>query len=104
MFPLTRSYPGIAIFVNYVFQMIIVIAPMMIFSHISRPVVSQMHDINNSSTKHRREARVRPHDPLSMGAISTTIAFQPPLSHSVASESRATEVIGRRKDYHCETA
>ncbi|KAG9013157.1 hypothetical protein FRB94_003597 [Tulasnella sp. JGI-2019a] len=78
-------YLGVAIFVNYVFQMMVVLAPMMMFAHLSKRVVSQMQNINAVGTE-RPTDKDSPHQAFSTGVVSTTIAFQPPLSLSEANE------------------
>ncbi|KAG9029856.1 hypothetical protein FRB95_004774 [Tulasnella sp. JGI-2019a] len=79
--PPGSPYPGVAVFLNYVFQMVLSTAPMMIFSLLSQEVVSEAHDINTTNSEGAGEPSHRP------GAVSTTIQFQTPPMPSGTSET-----------------
>ncbi|KAG9032194.1 hypothetical protein FRB95_001821 [Tulasnella sp. JGI-2019a] len=65
--------------------MMVVLAPMMMFAHLSKRVVSQMQEIDIVGAE-RPTNKDSPHQAFSTGAVSTTIAFQSPLSLSEASK------------------
>ncbi|KAG9013154.1 hypothetical protein FRB94_003594 [Tulasnella sp. JGI-2019a] len=80
--PSGSAYPGMSVFVTYVFQAIITVAPMMIFQHLGRKIAAEALDLNISKPPSGKDT-AQPNQPLS-DVISTTIAFQP---RSSATES-----------------
>ncbi|KAG9013159.1 hypothetical protein FRB94_003599 [Tulasnella sp. JGI-2019a] len=76
------AYPGMSIFVTYVFQATITIAPMMIFQHLGRKIEPEALDINILKPQRGKDT-TQPNQSLG-DAISTTIAFRSP---SLATEN-----------------
>ncbi|KAG8991737.1 hypothetical protein FRB93_002583 [Tulasnella sp. JGI-2019a] len=83
------SFPGIAILINYVFQITIAIAPMMIFSLLSRKAASEMVDVNVSNLEPPREDRNPPRQSFDNAAIASWNPRPP----SVASEAIANDPV-----------
>ncbi|KAG8978927.1 hypothetical protein FRB94_012275 [Tulasnella sp. JGI-2019a] len=73
--PSGRMYPGYSVFINYMFQMIVAVAPMMIFKHLSQKIVPEVLNINIPELQCREDV-TRP-GRLPSDAISTVIAFRP---------------------------
>ncbi|KAG8989884.1 hypothetical protein FRB94_013904 [Tulasnella sp. JGI-2019a] len=68
-------YPGYSVFINYMFQMIVAVAPMMIFKHLSQKMTPEVININISKLQCGEDV-TRPGQ-LPSDAISTGIAFRP---------------------------
>ncbi|KAG8991750.1 hypothetical protein FRB93_002596 [Tulasnella sp. JGI-2019a] len=82
MLPSGSAYPGISTLFDYVFQMVVAISPMMIFSHVAQKAEPKMREIVVVSSDPVRQDKCSPHQPVNMRPISTTIAFRTPSSPS----------------------